>query len=358
MSKYILGIESSCDETAASVVRDGRFVLSDIIRSSAEIHKKYGGVVPEIASREHVNAIVPVIAEALDASGISCSDITAVAVTAGPGLVGSLLVGVSAAKALAFVWDKPLVPVHHLAGHIAANYLAYPELEPPFMALVVSGAHSHIVRVRTYTDYEILARTRDDAPGEAFDKIAREIGLGYPGGPKIDKLSPEGDASKLKLPRTHFEDSFDFSFSGLKTAVLNELNRANMEAHKKGAAREDILSNKDIAASFQENVCAVLIEHLEKLAEREKMDKVVLAGGVSANSLLRRKAEEMCRLHGFKLYIPPLKYCTDNAAMIASQGYFEYMHGNRAKATLNARAVWELGTNVENCVNDVHKNKD
>lgn len=342
MSKLILGIESSCDETAAAVVADGRILLANVIRSSAEIHKAYGGVVPEIASREHVEAIVPVVQTALTHAGLSLSDLAAVAVTAGPGLLGSLLVGVSAAKALAAVAEKPLVPVHHLMGHIAANYLAYPELKPPFLALVVSGGHSHILRVRTYTQVDILARTRDDAPGEAFDKVAREIGIGYPGGPLLDKLSAQGDARRLELPIVQIQGSLDYSFSGLKTAVLNALHQAEQKARKAGLPRETLLSNADIAASFQHAVVTTLRRHVEKALEQEAFSAVVLAGGVSANSDLRQSFRELAKERGLQLYFPPLALCTDNAAMIAAQGFYNLQAGITAGLDLNARAMWEM----------------
>lgn len=340
----ILGIESSCDECCAAVIEDGRHICSNGIRSSAAIHEKYGGVVPEIASREHLLAVVPVIEEALSAAQCQLSDVEAIAVTAGPGLIGSLLVGVSAAKALAAASGKALVPVHHLAGHVAANYLAHPELKPPFLALLCSGAHSHIIHVKTYTKYCILARTRDDAAGEAFDKIAREIGLGYPGGPKIDSVSKMGRPDALELPRTHFKDSLDFSFSGLKTAVLNKVQQAEQKARREGRQREDILSTADIAASFQEAVCRVLIDHLGQIAEQCGEKQIVLAGGVSANSRLRELAGQLCEEKKLQLYLPPIALCTDNAAMIGAQGYYEYLAGTRADLRLNPRSQWELGT--------------
>lgn len=343
MGKYILGIETSCDETAAAVVENGRILHANVIRSSAAIHEKYGGVVPEIASREHVNAIIPVIEEALNQAKLSFADLAALAVCCGPGLLGSLIVGVSAAKALAAVSGKPLIPVHHLASHIAANYLAFKDLEPPFLALIVSGAHSHIVEVTSYTEYSLLARTRDDAPGEAYDKISREIGLAYPGGPKLDKLSYEGNPKTLDLPRSKFQDSLDFSFSGIKTATLNELNKAEQKAAKRLVMREEILSNADIAASFQEAVVDTLISHLEAALEAYPQKKLVLAGGVSANSLLRKRCEELGRKRDIQIYMPPLALCTDNAAMTAAQGYYEYEAGIRAESRLNASAMWELG---------------
>lgn len=343
MDHLVLGIESSCDETCASVVKNGRVIVSAALASSAEIHRKYGGVVPEIASREHLYSIIPVIREAIEKADVKAEELEAVGVTAGPGLIGSLLVGVSAAKMLAAVLHKPLIPVHHLAAHIAANYLAYSDLEPPFLALVVSGAHSHLVLAETYTDFRILGRTRDDAPGEAYDKIAREIGLGYPGGPLLDRLAAEGDATRLQLPHTRFANSLDFSFSGLKTAVLNEVNKAEMMAGKSRWKREEILSDRDIAASFQEAVCSVLTEHAAEALTVTGLNKLVLAGGVSANSGLRRKMAALAVEKKIEVYAPPLSLCTDNAAMVASQTYYEWLGGSRADMSLNARSLWELG---------------
>lgn len=344
MKEYILGIESSCDETAAAVVANGRELLSSSIQSSAEIHEKYGGVVPEIASRAHVSAIIPVIESALDEAGISFADLTAIGVCTGPGLLGSLLVGVSAAKALAAAGGKPLISVHHLASHIAANYLVHPDLEPPFLALVVSGAHSHIVEVIDYNSFQIIARTRDDAPGEAYDKISREIGLAYPGGPKLDKLAHLGDKERLELPQSRFADSLDFSFSGIKTATLNELNRAKQMASQRSIMREEILSNEDIAASFQTAVVASLINHLAQALDEKQYKSLVLAGGVSANSLLRSEAENLADSRGVNLYLPPLSLCTDNAAMTAAQAYYQYKEGDLASLDQNATASWELGS--------------
>ncbi|MDO5015686.1 MAG: tRNA (adenosine(37)-N6)-threonylcarbamoyltransferase complex transferase subunit TsaD [Eubacteriales bacterium] len=343
MADYILGIESSCDETAAAVVRDGRKLCSNIIRSSAPIHEKYGGVVPEIASRSHLEAIVPVVAEALSEAGISFSDLSAVGVCTGPGLLGSLLVGVSAAKMLAFASEKPLISVHHLAAHIAANYLVAPELEPPFLALVVSGAHSHIVAVDSYTNFRILARTRDDAPGEAYDKISREMGLAYPGGPKLDKLAREGNTEALELPQSSFQDSLDFSFSGIKTASLNALNKAKQMSRRRQCTREQILSNKDLAASFQSAVVSVLISHLELALDQGSWEKLAIAGGVSANSHLREEAEALAERRGLNLYLPPLNLCTDNAAMTAAQAYYQFRDKDFAPLNQNATANWELG---------------
>lgn len=344
MKKMFLAIESSCDETAAAVVAEGREILSNVVQSSASLHERFGGVVPELASRAHVESIVPVVAKALKDAGILLDDLTGIGVCAGPGLLGSLIVGVSAAKALAFAADKPLIPVHHLASHIAANYLAHPDLKPPFLALVVSGAHSHIVEVQDYNTFVILARTRDDAPGEAYDKISRELGLAYPGGPKLDKLARQGNAQALDLPHPHFEDSLDFSFSGIKTASLNALNKAKQQAKTRLVRREDILADEDLAAAFQEAVVASLLEHVSQALDQTGYDKLVLAGGVSANSWLRDQSEALCQKRGLKLYLPPLALCTDNAAMTAAQTYYAYEAGERADLELNATAMWELGT--------------
>ena len=325
----ILGIESSCDETAAAVVRNGREMLSNVINSQIDIHKKYGGVVPEIASRCHIEVINDVIDEALEKAGVTFSDITAIAVTYGPGLVGALLVGVATAKALAFALNKPLVPVHHINGHICANYVAHPALEPPFVCLVASGGHSHIVYAEDFMKYEIMGMTRDDAAGEAFDKIARILGLGYPGGPKIDALAKEGDPNAVEFPRVKMAgDSLDFSFSGVKTAVINHVH--NLE--QKG---EDY-NRADIAASFQNAVTDALCEHTIEAARRKGADKIVLAGGVASNSALRKKMTEMAGLEGISVLYPPPVLCTDNAVMIAAAGYYEYVSGTRADMRLNA----------------------
>lgn len=346
MKKMFLAIESSCDETAAAVVAEGREILSNVVQSSASLHERFGGVVPELASRAHLEAVVPVVDQALAEADLSVADLTGLGVCAGPGLLGSLIVGVSAAKALAFASGKPLVPVHHLASHIAANYLAFQDLEPPFLALVVSGAHAHIVEVQDYNSFVILARTRDDAPGEAYDKISRELGLAYPGGPKLDKLARMGNAQALDLPRPHFEDSLDFSFSGIKTASLNALNKAKQQAKTRLVRREDILADKDLAAAFQEAVVASLLEHVSQALDQTGYDKLVLAGGVSANSWLRDQSEALSRERGLKLYVPPLTLCTDNAAMTAAQSYYAYESGERADLKLNATAMWELGSPI------------
>ncbi len=325
----ILGIESSCDETAAAVVRNGREMLSNVINSQIEIHKKYGGVVPEIASRYHIGAINAVIDEALDAAGVTMGDITAIAVTYGPGLVGALLVGVSTAKALAYALEKPLVNVHHIKGHICANYIAHKELEPPFVCLVASGGHSHIVYAKDHIEYDIMGVTRDDAAGEAFDKIARVLGLGYPGGPKIDALAREGDPYAIDFPRVRMANgSLDFSFSGVKTAVINHIH--NLE--QKGES----YSKADIAASFQNAVTDALCEHTIEAAKIKGADKIVLAGGVASNTALREKMKSKADIEGVSVLFPPPVLCTDNAAMIAAAGYYEYISGTRADMRLNA----------------------
>lgn len=329
MDTYILGIESSCDETAAAVVKNGREVLSNVINTQIDLHKKYGGVVPEIASRKHIENIDAVIDEALKEADMSLADIDAVAVTYGPGLVGALLVGVSSAKAIAYAAEKPLVPVHHIRGHISANFIAHPDLKPPFVCLVASGGHSHIVNVKDYTEFEILGRTRDDAAGEAFDKIARVLGLGYPGGPLIDKLAAEGNPDAVQFPRVRMDkDSLDFSFSGVKTAVINYLHKAEQRG-------EDI-NKADIAASFQNAVTDVLCEHTLEGALKNNAKTVAIAGGVAANTQLREKMTAVCGKHGIEVVYPPPVLCTDNAAMIACAGYFAYKNGDRAGLDLNA----------------------
>ena len=325
----ILAIESSCDETAAAVVEDGRRVLSSVINSQVAEHRIYGGVVPEIASRRHTENIVPVVQEALDQSGCTLGGIDAVAVTAAPGLIGALLVGVNYAKGLAMAAGKPLIPVHHIRGHIAANYLAHPDLQPPFLCLVVSGGHSHIVEVRDYTHFHILGHTRDDAAGEAFDKSARAMGFPYPGGIYIDQAAKRGDPTRYKLPKPRVEGSdYDFSFSGLKTAVINLLHNAEQKGEQ-----VDIDS---LAASFQRTICEVLVGHLEAAAHATGHRTSVAAGGVSANSGLRAGLERMCREHGYQLYVPPLSLCGDNAAMIGSQAYYEQLVCPPAGLDLNA----------------------
>ncbi len=329
MDKLILGIESSCDETAAAVVKNGREVLSNVINTQIDLHKKYGGVVPEIASRKHIENIDAVVEEALVKAGVTIDNIDAVAVTYGPGLVGALLVGVSFAKGYSYAAHKPLVPVHHIKGHIMANFIAHKELEPPFVCLVASGGHSHIVLVEDYTEFKILGRTRDDAAGEAFDKIARVIGLGYPGGPKVDKLAKEGNPEAVKFPRVRIDkDSLDFSFSGVKTAVINYL-------HKQEQTGIEV-NKADIAASFQAAVTDVLVEHTIEAAEKYNINTIAIAGGVAANSELREKMTREAGKKNISVLFPPPVLCTDNAAMIACAGYYSYLKGITAEQDLNA----------------------
>lgn len=334
MSLLTLGIESSCDETSAAVVAGGRTVLSDVIASSLEFHKLYGGVVPEIASRKHVEVIDSVVFQALKDAGVKPEDVDAIGVTRGPGLIGALLVGVQAAKTLAYVWNKPLVPVHHLEGHISANYLESPDLEPPFTCLVVSGGHSHIVRVTEYGKFRILGRTRDDAAGEAFDKIARALGLGYPGGPVIDRTAAQGDPHAIRFPETTFPDSLDFSFSGIKTAVLNYLNNTR--------AKGGEVNIPDVCASFQYAVTDVLSEHLMAAAELTGDKNIALAGGVAANSSLKASVIKKAAAKGLKVFCPKPLLCTDNGAMIASAACYAAQNGRFAGSDLNAVANWSL----------------
>ena len=330
----ILGIESSCDETAAAVVEDGRRVLSNVIASSLEEHKLYGGVVPEIASRRHAESISGVVEEALNNASCTMDDIDAIAVTYAPGLIGSLLVGVNFAKGLSVATGTPLVPVHHLRGHIASNYIST-DIEPPFLCLVVSGGHSHIVAVKSYTDFEVMGKTRDDAAGEALDKAGRTMGLAYPGGVSIDKLSPQGDDTAYAFPRPRISGAeFDYSFSGLKTAVINIMHNANQKGEEINVA--------DLAASFQRAVVDCLLSNFEAAAKKHNYKQLVIAGGVSANSRLRADAQAMCRKHGWSLHVPELKYCGDNAAMIAAQGYYEYCDGVVANPGINAYATMPL----------------
>lgn len=332
----ILGIESSCDETAASVVKNGREVLSNVISSQIDLHTLYGGVVPEIASRKHIEKIDQVIDQALKEAGVTLDDITAIAVTYGPGLVGALLVGVAEAKAIAFAKNKPLVGVHHIEGHISANYIEHKELEPPFACLVVSGGHTHLVVVEDYGKYQILGKTCDDAAGEAFDKVARAIGLGYPGGPKIDRVAKEGNPEAIKFPRAKVGDNvYDFSFSGLKSAVLNYLNSCEM----KGEA----VCQADVAASFQKAVVDVLVDHAMHAVSEYGFDKLAIAGGVASNSALREAMEKACQERGVAFYRPSPIYCTDNAAMIGVAGYYEYRSGVRSGLDLNAVPGLRLG---------------
>ena len=333
----ILAIETSCDETAAAVVRNGREVLSNIIYTQIKLHTVFGGVVPEIASRKHIEKINPVIEAALAEAGKKLSDIDAVAVTYGPGLVGALLVGVAEAKAIAYGTKKPLIGVHHIEGHISANYIEHKELEPPFLCLVASGGHSHLVLVRDYGVYEIIGRTRDDAAGEAFDKVARAIGLGYPGGPKVDKLARQGNPRAITFPRAKIADApDDFSFSGLKSAVLNYLNQCQMKGEE--------VNKADVAASFQQSVVDVLTDHTIQAAKRLKIDKAAIAGGVASNSTLRGQMKEVCEKNGKKFYYPSPVYCTDNAAMIGAAAYYEYMKGSRAGWDLNAVPNLKIGS--------------
>lgn len=332
----ILAIESSCDETAAAVVKNGRTVLSNIIFSQIALHTLYGGVVPEIASRKHIEKINQVITAALSEAGVTLKEIDAVGVTYGPGLVGALLVGVAEAKAIAYAAGKPLIGVHHIEGHIAANFIENPELEPPFFALVVSGGHTHLVRVKDYGQFDIIGRTRDDAAGEAFDKVARAIGLGYPGGPKIDKAAKEGNPQAVTFPRAHVEEApYDFSFSGVKSSVLNYINGCQM--------RWEEYNQADIAASFQKAVTDVLVEKSMHAVEEYHVDKFAIAGGVASNSALRAAMREACEKRGVKLYYPSPVYCTDNAAMIGSAAYYEYMKGTRHGWDLNAVPNLKLG---------------
>lgn len=332
----ILAIESSCDETAAAVVTNGRCVKSNVIYSQIDLHTLYGGVVPEIASRKHIEKINQVIETALKEADMNLRDVDAIAVTYGPGLVGALLVGVAEAKALSFATGIPLIGVHHIEGHISANYIEHPELEPPFLSLVVSGGHTHLVNVKDYGQYEVLGRTRDDAAGEAFDKVARAIGLGYPGGPKIDKVAKEGNSEAIKFPRAKVNGSeLDFSFSGLKSAVLNYLNTCEMKGEE--------ISVPDVAASFQKAVVDVLTEHAVEATLERGADKIALAGGVASNSALRGSMEKACKENGITLYVPSPIYCTDNAAMIGAAAYYEYMQGNFADMTLNAIPALKLG---------------
>lgn len=332
----VLAIETSCDETAAAVVKNGREVLSNIISSQIELHKLYGGVVPEIASRKHIEKINQVIEEALNTADVTLEDIDVIGVTYGPGLVGALLVGVAEAKAISFATGKPLVGVHHIEGHISANYIENLDLEPPFLCLIVSGGHTHLVLVKDYGQYEIIGRTRDDAAGEAFDKVARAIGLGYPGGPKIDKLSKEGDKSAIQFPRASIEGApYDFSFSGLKSAVLNHLNSCEM--------KKEAVNPADIAASFQEAVIDVLVSRAIQAAKDYKIKKVAIAGGVAANTSLRNAMREACEKSKIKFYYPSPIYCTDNAAMIGSAAYYEYRNGTRSGLDLNAVPNLKIG---------------
>ena len=337
---FVLGIESSCDETAASVVKNGRQVLSNVISSQIDIHTLYGGVVPEIASRKHMERINQVIEEALSKAGVSLDDIDVVSVTYGPGLVGALLVGVGEAKAIAYAARKPLVGVHHIEGHIAANYIEHPDLKPPFLCLVVSGGHTHLVQVRDYNTFDVIGCTHDDAAGEAFDKVARAIGLGYPGGPKIDKVARMGNPDAIEFPRAKIAGAeYDFSFSGVKSAVLNYLNQCEMKGQE--------IVQADVAASFQKAVVDVLAERALAAAQKLGENRIAVAGGVAANSSLRKRMQEECKKAGITLYYPSPVFCTDNAAMIAVQGYYGYMAGERSGWDLNAVPNLKIGIGSE-----------
>ncbi len=332
----ILSIESSCDETAAAVVKNGREVISSVISTQVPIHTLYGGVVPEIASRKHIERVNQVIEQALQDAKMTLDDIDAIAVTRGPGLVGALLVGVSVAKAISYAKNIPLVGVHHIEGHICANYIEYPTLEPPFMCLVVSGGHTHLVNVSNYGEYEVLGRTRDDAAGEAFDKIGREIGLGYPGGPKIEAAAKEGNPNAVDLPRAVVNDNvYDFSFSGLKSATLNYLNSVRMKGEE--------VNVPDVAASFQQAVVDALVEHAMLGVTEYGAKKLAIAGGVASNSTFREAMKTACEDKGIEFFCPSKILCTDNAAMIGCAGYYEYISGRRDGLDLDAVPYLKLG---------------
>ena len=332
----ILAIESSCDETAASVVKNGRTILSNVISSQIALHTLYGGVVPEIASRKHIEKINQVIEQALADADVTLDDLDAIGVTYGPGLVGALLVGVAEAKAIAYAKKLPLVGVHHIEGHVSANYIEHPDLEPPFLCLIVSGGHTHLVIVKDYGEFEILGRTRDDAAGEAFDKVARAIGLGYPGGPKVDKLSKEGNPNAIEFPKAKIGDCpYDFSFSGVKSAVLNYINHAQMTGEE--------INRADLAASFQKAVIDVLVGNAMHAIEKYQIDKFAIAGGVASNGTLRGAMEEACKKNNYSFYRPSPIFCTDNAAMIGVAAYYEYIKGTRHGWDLNAVPNLKLG---------------
>lgn len=337
MSKVItLAIETSCDETACAVLENGRKVLSNEVYTQIEIHKKFGGVVPEVASRNHLEKISEVVNTAVAKAGVTLEDIDQISVTYGPGLVGALLVGLSYAKALAYALEIPMVGVNHIEGHIAANYIAHPELEPPFLCLIVSGGHTHLVRVKSYTEFEVIGRTRDDAAGEAFDKVSRTLGLGYPGGPLVDKLAKKGNPYAIEFPKAMMDqDNLDFSFSGLKSAVLNYLNSCKMK-------KESIVV-EDVCASFQHAVVETLQGKVTMAMKKTGCNKVVLAGGVAANSALR---ESLGNIKDAELYYPPLNLCTDNAAMIGSAGYYKFMEGHRSNLNTNAVPNLKIGESI------------
>lgn len=330
---YILGIETSCDETAASVTKDGREVLSNVVYTQIPLHEIYGGVVPEIASRNHIEKIIYVIDEALKQASITKNELDAVAVTYNPGLIGALLVGVSVAKAFAYAIKKPLIPVNHIQGHIAANYIADKKLEPPFVSLVASGGHSHILHIKDYRSFDILGATTDDAAGEAFDKVARVLGLGYPGGPKVNALAKEGNPSAIKFPRPH--NKFDFSFSGLKTAVINYVHTAEQKGEP--------ISKADVAASFQQAVCDVLVDNTIAAAKSVNCNKIALAGGVAANTCLREQMAGNAKKNNMEFHCPPINLCTDNAAMISCAGYYNYISGIKGDLSLNAISQLSIG---------------
>ena len=326
---YVLGIESSCDETSVAVVKNGREVLSNVINSQIKIHENYGGVVPEIASRCHTEVINQVMKQALKEANMKLEDIDVICTTYGPGLVGALLVGISYAKGLSFAANKPLLGVNHIEGHIAGNYITHKDLKPPFLCMMMSGGNTQIVYVKDYTEFEVLGKTRDDAIGEAFDKVARAIGLGYPGGPKVDKLSKEGNPNAIEFPKAKIGDCpYDFSFSGVKSAVLNYINHAQMTGEE--------INRADLAASFQKAVVDVLVEHTMLAAKDYGMTKIAIAGGVASNGTLRAAMEEACKKNNYSFYRPSPIFCTDNAAMIASAGYYNYLKGNFSDLKLNA----------------------
>lgn len=333
--KYILSIESSCDETSAAVVVDGREVLSNVIASQIDTHKKFGGVVPEVASRMHIEVISGIVEEALQEANVTLDQIDAIGVTYGPGLVGALLVGLQYAKGLAFATKKPLIGVNHIEGHICANYIQHKDLKPPFVSLVVSGGHTFIVHVKNYGEYEVIGQTRDDAAGEAYDKVARALGLGYPGGPKIDKLSKEGNPNAIEFPKAKFqEETLDFSFSGVKSAVLNYLNKCKMQNIEVNAA--------DVAASFQKAVVDVLTENVLLTCKKRKMNKIAIAGGVASNSTLRENLIKVAGKKGIDVLFPDMILCTDNAAMIGSAAYYNFMNGKENNLSLNAKPNLKL----------------